>query len=116
LPIFRDLDQGRLEPVVERFQMRTGPRLPHRRAGLWGLAPDLRLDRIERADALEHLGRQRTGVGLVKLVELAPDVRPTGDFMNATGVVQPVEPGIAICLQGACKVCRARAATPVTRN
>lgn len=44
------------------------------------LAANLGLDRIQGADPLERLGRNRRRMRLVQLIELPPDVCPEGRF------------------------------------
>ena len=61
---------------------------------------NLALDRIQSCDSLQRLTGDRRGVSLLQVVELAPHVRPTGDFPNpAIFFIELIESGIGISLQ-----------------
>ena len=61
---------------------------------------NLSLDRIQSCDSLQRLTSDGRGVSLLQVVELAPHVRPTGDFLNpAIFFIELVESGIGIGLQ-----------------
>jgi hypothetical protein len=62
-------------------------------------APDTAFDGIEFGDATQGFGRDRRAVGLMDLVELAPDMGPTGRERDRSIGGQPFEPGIAIDLE-----------------
>lgn len=89
---------------MQGIELRAGAGLPAFRSNLGRLAPQLGFDGIERADPLKRFRRQGTGVGVMEVVELAPDVRPAGDLDDGTGFVEAVEAGVAVGLQRAAKV------------
>jgi hypothetical protein len=90
-----------LQPRPERLQLRAGAGVPAFRPNLGRLASQLGFDGVERADPPERFRRQGTGVGVMEVVKLAPDVRPAGDLDDGTGFVEAVEPGVAVRLQRA---------------
>src|SRR5215469_334320 len=65
---------------------------------------DLALNRVELSNALDGLLRHRRAVCLVQIVELAANVRPADDFLDATAFVQLIETGVGIRLQTAGKI------------
>ena len=84
-----------------------------------GLAADLGLDRVERADARQHLGGKRRFGRSVELEEAAPHVRPAErQTYRAVRAIagQPLEPVIAVNLQHAAEPARCPAGRASLRS
>src|SRR5689334_4556243 len=64
------------QPRMQRFHDWPTSRLPHLSSMFGWMAANLRLDRIEIADAREHMQRERRLRRFEELVERAPQMRP----------------------------------------
>jgi hypothetical protein len=96
-----------LQPGMQGFHDRSTSLVAYLSSMLAGMAPDLSLDRVELADAHQHLGGQWRGGGGKELVERPPHVGPAERQPHrAVGAIpgQPLEPGIAIDLEHAAEV------------
>ena len=96
------------QPGMQGLDDRSTSFLPRLSPVFGGMAADLALDRVERLDLRQHLGRERRLGGDVELVKVPPHVGPAErEADRAVGAVarQPLEPGIAIDLQHAAE-CR----------
>src|SRR3974390_2133311 len=68
-------------------------------------AADLFLNGIQSCDSFQSLAGDGQGVRLLQVVELAPNVRPTSDFLNAAILfIELIESSIGVCLQPALKL------------
>lgn len=90
-----------LEPWFHRHDERTGLLDADPSAPFGGPAVDPFLDRVELGDAAQGLRCNRRARGLMQLVELAPDVRPTRGKRDLSARGPPLEAGIAIDMQDA---------------
>ena len=90
-----------VQPAIQGLDNRPTSLVAHPPAVLGGMPADLGLDRIEFANAPQHVGRQRRLGGDVEIVEAPPQVRPAEcQRHRSIGAIsgQPFEPGIAIDL------------------
>src|SRR6516162_1136087 len=107
-----DFDKALLKPWLQRRDDGLRARLPLGTAHLRGAAADLRLDRIELADAHKRLGRDRCIASYVDLVELPSQMAPTkGERHRTAGTAdtcQLVIAGVAVDLQHAAEAFKKR--------
>jgi hypothetical protein len=93
-----------LQPPMQGFHDRSTSLLPHLLAVVGGVTADVGLDRIELADAHQHLGGKRRLGGDIEVVEGPPHVGPAERkaycVVSATSG-QPLEPGISVDLEDA---------------
>ena len=93
-----------LQPDMQRLHDRPTSFLPDQPSIVGGMTADFGLDRVEFADAFQHLGGERRLGGGVKVVEFSSCMSPTkcqryGRVRANPG--QPLESGIAIDLKHA---------------
>src|SRR5690606_18631366 len=100
-------------PTLQLIELRSSARCARLLALFCGLTADLLFDRIQLADAIERLERERRLRGLMDVVELSPHVRPARRFfdrmLRIIVVEQPVEAGGPVGLQHALEGLQARA-------
>lgn len=84
---------------MHAVQQRLCPGLPHRSTDLRRAASYLFFDGIQSGDAFDRLGRRGRWMCEVDLVELAPRMIPTGDFVARAISVEMVEASIGIGLE-----------------
>lgn len=65
------------------------------------LAADVLFDPVESGDACQQVGGERGWACLVALEDLAAEVRPAGDLLDAVALVQLLISGIAVGLEKA---------------
>ena len=71
---------------------------------VWWPTADLLLNGIQGCDSFQSLTGKRRGVRLLQVVELAPDVRPAGNFLDAAILfIELIESGVGIGLQRTAK-------------
>jgi hypothetical protein len=86
---------------MEFLKQRPGPRLAHLATMAGGFTTYVCLDRIELRDARDSFGGDRGVMRHVKVIELAPYVRPTCGFLNPAAFVEVMKARVSICLQHA---------------
>jgi hypothetical protein len=84
---------------MHTVEQRSCSGLTDRHADIDGAASDLGFDGVERGDALDRFGRGGRGMCDVDLVELAPGVRPAGDFDDHSTFIKMLEAGVGIGLE-----------------
>jgi hypothetical protein len=84
------------EPRVQIIKNRLGLGLPQSHPFIPWRSTRLFLDGVKLSDAPDRLFGDGGALGLLHIDELAPDMRHAGDFMDITGSVELVEPGIAV--------------------
>src|SRR3546814_13736610 len=65
------------------------------------LAADFLFDPVEPGDAIEQEASERRRARLVALEDLAAEVRPAGDLLDAVALVELLIPGITVGLEKA---------------
>ena len=89
---------------MQGFHDRSTSLLPHLLSVVGGVTADVGLDRIELADARQHLGGKRRFRGDIEVVEGPPHVGPAeGKAYRIASAIsgQPLEPGISVDLENA---------------
>ena len=72
---------------------------------VWWPTADLLLNGIQGCDSFQSLTGNRRCVCFLQVVELAPDVRPTGDFLDSAILfIELIESGVGIGLERAPKL------------
>jgi hypothetical protein len=82
----------RLEPLEQILKQRRGSLVANFSALIGRPAAYLLLDPVQDSDSLKGLSRNRRSVRLLQVVKLAPNVRPTRRFLNASSRVKLIEP------------------------
>jgi len=97
-----------LEPTIQRIEQRTGSGLADFTPDIGALAPDRGFDPVQLGDSLKGGFRQRRVIRHLDIIKFAPHVSPARCFLDRmirVGlVVELIEAGIAIRLQGAAKI------------
>jgi hypothetical protein len=79
--------------LAQRLKQRRGSLVANFSALIGRPAAYLLLDPVQDSDSLKGLSRYRRSVRLLQVVKLAPNVRPTRRFLNASIRVKLIEPG-----------------------
>ena len=91
-----DLWQPGLQPGFQSIEDRFGAGLPELDPLNGHTAAGILLDDVEPGDALDGFLGDDRALRLEDIGELAPDMGHAGDFIDITGSVELVEPGIAV--------------------
>ncbi len=91
-----DLWQPGLQPGFQSIEDRFGAGLPELDPLNGHTAAGILLDDVEPGDALDGFLGDDRALRLEDIGELAPDMGHAGDFIDTTGSVELVEPGIAV--------------------
>src|ERR1019366_9336228 len=95
---------ARLRTIRVRTGAKAAPVLYEPVPFVRGSAADLFLNGIQSCDSFQSLAGDGRCVRLLQIVELAPDVRPTGDLLNAAILfIELVESSVGVGLQRAPK-------------
>src|SRR3546814_103210 len=97
----RQAAQGVVDRAAKRVDLRPGLLLPVSAPDIRRLAADFLFDPVKPGDTIEQVGGKRRRARLVALEDLAAEVRPAGDLLDAVAVVELVVSGITVGLEKA---------------
>src|SRR3546814_11943949 len=97
----RKAAQGIVDHAAERVDLGPCVLLSMRAADIGRLTTHLVFDPVKPGDTCQQVGGERRRARLVVLEDLAPEVGPAGDLLDAVAVVELVVSGITVGLEKA---------------